>query len=368
MPTDPNLSVSETIARFRDRKKAERNAENGYQELQKFAEWFGGERKVGEVTGESLREYAGKIQEQDSEKEGIHAHRKLQELRLFLIHCDWNPIDLAKCLPLPKSSLALADFEAGKKAKKATKDGYQELRKFVRWSGDREVGKFTPHDMEQYAREVGQSGADSAQRRLQPVKAFVDYWKEQGWISIRLATHLRPPRSRTSGAVRSASPRLVKAMEEGKTYLSQEGYNRLLQQVEDLKAERAGVTEEIRRAMADKDFRENAPLDAAKDRQGRIETQIRELEASIANAEILQEGGDGVITRSTVGARMKVKNKDSGEVVEYTLVDAREADVASRRISIQSPVGQALLDHSIGAEVVIPTPKGTLTYIVQDIS
>ena len=65
---------------------------------------------------------------------------------------------------------------------------------------------------------------------------------------------------------------------------------------------------------------------------------------------------------------MKVKNKDSGDVVEYTLVDAREADVASRRISIQSPVGQALLDHSIGEEVVIPTPKGTLTYIVQDIT
>ena len=268
----------------------------------------------------------------------------------------------------PRVSEALTQFEASKKAKKSAKDGYQELRRFVRWSGDREVGKFTPHDMEQYAREVGQSGADSAQQRLQPVKAFVDYWKEQGWISIRLATHLRPPRSKTAGVGRAAGARPAKPLEEGRTYLSQEGYDRLLQQIEDLKAERVSVTEEIRRAMADKDFRENAPLDAAKDRQGRIETQIRELEASIANAQILPEGGDGVITRSTVGARMKVKNKDSGEVVEYTLVDAREADVSSRKISIQSPVGQALLDHTIGEEVTIPTPKGTLTYIVQDIT
>ncbi len=268
----------------------------------------------------------------------------------------------------PRVSEALAHFESSKKAKKTTKESFQELRKFVRWSGDREVGRFTPHDMEQYAREVGQSGAGSAQQRLQPVKVFVDYWKEQGWISIRLATHLRPPRSKTSGAGRAASPRPPKALEEGRTYLSQEGYNRLLQQVEYLKAERVNVTEEIRRAMADKDFRENAPLDAAKERQGRIETQIRELEASIANAEILREGGDDVITRSTVGAKMKVKNRDSGEVVEYTLVDAREADVASRRISIQSPVGEALLDRSIGDEVSIPTPKGTLTYIVQDIT
>ena len=270
----------------------------------------------------------------------------------------------------PRVSEALTHFEASKKAKKTAKEGHQELRRFVRWSGDREVGRFTPHDMEQYAREVGQSGADSAQQRLQPVKAFVDYWKEQGWISIRLATHLRPPRSKTAGAGRAAGARPAKAPEEGRTYLSQEGYDRLLQQVEDLKAERVNVTEEIRRAMADKDFRENAPLDAAKDRQGRIETQIRELEATIASAHILPENGAAVITRSTVGARMKVKDKDSGDVVEYILVDAREADGASRprRISIQSPVGQALLDHAIGEEVIIPTPKRNLTYIVQDIS
>ena len=268
----------------------------------------------------------------------------------------------------PRVSEALTHFEASKKAKRTAKEGFQELRRFIRWSGDREVGRFTPHDMEQYAREVGQGGADSAQQRLQPVKAFVDYWREQGWISIRLATHLRPPRSKTGGGARTTASRPARHVEEGRTYLSQEGYDRLLQQVEDLKAERVYVTEEIRRAMADKDFRENAPLDAAKDRQGRIETQIRELEASIANAEILPEGGEGVLTRSTVGARMKVKNKETGDVLEYTLVDAREADVAARRISIQSPVGQALLDHAIGEEVTIPTPKGTLTYIVQDIS
>lgn len=270
----------------------------------------------------------------------------------------------------PRVSEALTHFEASKKSKRTAKEGYQELRRFIRWSGDREVGRFTPHDMEQYAREVGQSGADSAQQRLQPVKAFVDYWREQGWITIRLATHLRPPRSKVTGKAAGSRPTAVRqaSHQEGITYLSQEGYNRLLQQVEDLKAERVSVTEEIRRAMADKDFRENAPLDAAKDRQGRIETQIRELEASIANAQILPEGGDADLTRSTVGARMKVKNKETGDVLEYTLVDAREADVASRRISIQSPVGQALLDHAIGEEVTIPTPKGTLTYIVQDIN
>ena len=271
----------------------------------------------------------------------------------------------------PKVSEALSHFESdpSKKIKKSAREGSQELRKFLRWSGDREVSRFTPHDMEQYAKEVGQSGADTAQQRLLPVKAFVEYWKDQGWTDKKLATHLRPPRSKTRGATRASARPVARPAEEEQTFLSQEGYDRLVLQVADLKAERVGVTEEIRRAMADKDFRENSPLDAAKERQGRIETQIRQLESTIAVAQILPGSGNGTdVTRSSVGTRITVKDKDSGEVMDYTLVDAREADIGMRRISIQSPVGQALLDLGGGDEVSVPTPKGTLTYIVQSIT
>jgi transcription elongation factor GreA len=268
-------------------------------------------------------------------------------------------------------SQALSQFESdpNKKNKKGARDGSQELRKFLRWSGDREVGRFTPHDMEQYAKEVGQSGADSAQQRLLPVKAFVEYWKEQGWTDKKLATHLRPPRSKTRTASRAAARPAARPVEDEPTFLSQEGYDRLVQQLEELKEDRVSVTQEIRRAMADKDFRENAPLDAAKERQGRIETQISQLESAIARAQILSDSSNGTeITRSAVGTRITVKDRDSGEVLDYTLVDAREADIAIRRISIQSPVGQALLDLVVGEEVSVPTPKGTLTYIVQNVT
>ena len=272
----------------------------------------------------------------------------------------------------PKVSEALSKFESdpNKKGKKGARDGSQELRKFLRWSGDREVGRFTPHDMEQYAREVGQSGADSAQKRLLPIKAFVDYWKDQGWTDKKLATHLRPPRSKTRTASRAAVARpAARPVEDETTYLSQEGYDRLVQQLEELKEDRVVVTQEIRRAMADKDFRENAPLDAAKERQGRIETQISQLESAIARAEILPGSTNSVeVTRSAVGTRIKVKDKDSGDVIDYTLVDAREADTGLGRISIQSPVGQALLDLGAGEEVSVPTPKGTLTYVVESVT
>ncbi len=274
--------------------------------------------------------------------------------------------------PTPKVSQALSQFETdpNKKIKKSARDGSQELRKFLRWSGDREVGRFTPHDMEQYAKEVGQSGADAAQQRLLPVKAFVEYWKDQGWTDKKLATHLRPPRSKTRTASRAASARpAARPVEDETTYLSQEGYDRLVKQLEELKEDRVTVTQEIRRARADKDFRENAPLDAAREQQGRIETQIRQLESAISSAEILPASSDGAeITRSTVGTRITVKDKDSGEVMDYTLVDAREADLAMQRISIQSPVGQALLDLGPGEEVSVPTPKGTLTYVVESVT
>lgn len=271
----------------------------------------------------------------------------------------------------PKVSQALSQFETdpNRKGKKDAREGGQELRKFLRWSGDREVGRFTPHDMEQYAKEVGQSGADTAQQRLQPVKAFVEYWKAQGWTDKKLATHLRPPRSKTRGTARSAARPAPRPADDEPTFLSQEGYDRIVQQLEELKADRVVVTQEIRTAMADKDFRENAPLDAAKERQGRIETQIRQLESTIASARILPGSTNGVdVTRSAVGTRITVKDKDSGEVMDYTLVDAREADTGLRRISIQSPVGQALLDLALGDEVAVPTPKGTLTYVVESIT
>ncbi len=271
--------------------------------------------------------------------------------------------------PRVSEALSLFESDSSRKAKKNAKEGIQELRKFLRWSGDREVGRFTPHDMEQYAREVGQSGADTAQQRLQPVKAFVEYWKDQGWTDKKLATHLRPPRSRTRGATRAASRPTSRPVEDETTFLSQEGYNRLVQQLEELKAERVTVTQEIRRAMADKDFRENAPLDAAKERQGRIETQIRQLESTVAGAQILPGSAEGAdVSRSAVGTRITVMDKDTGEVMDYTLVDAREADIGLRRISIQSPVGQALLDLGEGEEVSVPTPKGTLTYVVHGVS
>ena len=149
--------------------------------------------------------------------------------------------------------------------------------------------------------------------------------------------------------------------------MSQEGYDRLLADLESLKEERVKVVEDIKLAMADKDFRENAPLDAAKERQGFIESQIRDLEDSLAKAKVIDSSSAEPRQKVSVGARIALRDVDSGRKMVYTLVDVREADVASGKISTVSPIGQAILDRSVGDEVTVNAPRGQVQYLIQEI-
>ena len=264
-------------------------------------------------------------------------------------------------------SEALTRFVAAKKSAKTAQQSHQELGRFVAWVGrERKVSELSPIEVAEYAQQIGLGGSESI-HRLSPVKVFLAYWKDQGWIVNGLASHLRVPRTRRTTAAKT-SPRTNGRTAVTGSQLSQEGYDRLVTQLDDLKDQRALVLEDIKRAMADKDFRENAPLDAAKDQQGIVELRIRELEASINNAQILPEGASSKVARSSVGAKVTLKDTNSGKTLAYTLVDVREADVTQGKISTTSPVGQALLDRMVGEEVTINVPKGTLRYLVQRIT
>jgi transcription elongation factor GreA len=222
------------------------------------------------------------------------------------------------------------------------------------------VSELSPAEVADYAQYASVGSADST-KKLGPVKNFLSFLKEEGWIETGLAAHLRVPRGR-----RLTSPESPHPTTES-TQLSQETYSKLLTQVEMLKEERVKVVEDIRLAMADKDFRENAPLDAAKERQGFIESKIRELEADLANTQILSGATTDQQRRVSVGTKVTLKELSSGKQVVYTLVDVREADVASGKISTISPVGQALLDRATGDEIIVNAPRGTLHYVIEKI-
>ena len=267
-------------------------------------------------------------------------------------------------------SEALTQYVITKKNGKKTLEGHQEITRFVAWVGrERTISELTPSEVADYAQHIGLGGAESAQR-LSPVKGFLAFLKEQGWVETSLAPHLRIPRSRRTSTSRhsTGTDGNGNGTQSSGAQLSQEGYDRLQAQLESLKGERIKVVEDIKRAMEDKDFRENSPLDAAKERQGLIESKIRELESSLTTAQIWSEGSRSANRQKVaIGAEVTLKEIATGKLIHYTLVDVREANVSAGKISTASPVGQALLDRKVGETVSVNVPKGTLQYVIEEI-
>ncbi len=157
-------------------------------------------------------------------------------------------------------------------------------------------------------------------------------------------------------------------MTKGKSYLSHEGHEKLLKKLEFLKTiKRRELAKAVGKARAHGDISENAEYDAAKEEQGLNEKRIAELEAKLANSEILD---DAKMCKNTalIGATIEMKDMDTGEKVQYTLVSELEADYADGKISVTSPIGKGLLGHKKNEVVKIEVPAGVLKYKILKIS
>lgn len=151
-------------------------------------------------------------------------------------------------------------------------------------------------------------------------------------------------------------------------YLTREGYEKLKEEIKFLKTvRRQEISEEIRKARLHGDISENAEYDAAKEAQALNEKRIVELEEKLSRARILDDENlseDEVL----IGATVKLKDLDSGEELQYTLVSEVEADFSQNKISITSPVGKGLLGHKENEIVEIKIPAGILKYKILKIS
>jgi transcription elongation factor GreA len=153
----------------------------------------------------------------------------------------------------------------------------------------------------------------------------------------------------------------------GDIYLTQEGYEKLVNELERLKTvKRRALSKAISEARSYGDISENAEYDAAKDAQGHNEKQIAELEDKLARVRILDKNipKDEVL----IGAKVKLMDMDTQEELEYTLVSELEADYNQGKISVNSPVGAGLLGHKENEIVEINIPAGTLKYKIIEIS
>ncbi len=130
--------------------------------------------------------------------------------------------------------------------------------------------------------------------------------------------------------------------------------------------ERPSVIKAIEEARGHGDLSENADYDAAKERQGFIESRISELEGKIADARIVEINGR---TSETIvfGATVLVVEQESQSKKQYTLVGQDEADMKFNKISVQSPVGRALIGKRVGDFVEVKTPVKMVEYEVVEI-
>lgn len=151
-------------------------------------------------------------------------------------------------------------------------------------------------------------------------------------------------------------------------YLTQEGHDKLEAELRDLKTRgRKEIAEEIAEARAKGDLSENAEYDAAKEAQGHLEDRITKLEDALANARVLDKN-DLDLSRVRVLTTVTILNKKVGKEMKYTLVSANEADFKAGKISVDSPIGSALMGREKGETVEVEVPAGSLELEIKDIT
>jgi len=234
----------------------------------------------------------------------------------------------------------------------------QDLNRFARWCGaKRSIDQIKVTELDNYGAYL--SDQNNPMQKLRPVKAFFSYAKKAGITEENLGRHLNV--KKISG---KRSPR--KAAKQTDTIeLTRHGLEELQRELDSLIAERPAIAEAIRLAAADKDFRENAPLDAAKDHQGQVEARIRELEAIVKTAVIVDSYQSD--SKIKLGTEVTIFDITHNEQLCYTLVGPSEASLARGKLSVESPIGKALVGCTKGDVVEVQAPMGTLEYRIDDI-
>ena len=153
-------------------------------------------------------------------------------------------------------------------------------------------------------------------------------------------------------------------MEEKKNLLTYAGLKALEEELHDLKViKRKEVADKIKETREQGDLSENAEYDAAKDEQRDIEARIEQIEKILKNAEVVVEE-EVDLDKISVGCQVKVLDEEYEEEMELKIVGSSEANSLKGKISNESPVGRALLGHSVGDEIIVETQAGEMKYKV----
>lgn len=151
-------------------------------------------------------------------------------------------------------------------------------------------------------------------------------------------------------------------------YYTEEGLRQLQEELHYLlTTRRKEVAKAIEEAREKGDLSENAEYDAAKEEQAQLESKIYQLQKTLANARVLTD--DEIDTSKVfILSKVKVKNLGINKEEVFTLVSPPEANLAKKKLSVKSPIGEALLGKEVGDIVSVKVPAGTIKFEILEIS
>ena len=234
-----------------------------------------------------------------------------------------------------------------------------ELFKFSRFFPSSQlISELEPSDIETYATQMsGSVSASTSSERVHEVKKFLGYIYKNNMTEYDLSQHIRVRKSktRTFGVKKGKAPETIE--------LTPEGHENLLVEIKDLKNQRGPIALDIQHAAADKDVRENTPLEAAREQLGHVEARIRQIENTL-RVVVIVDPSKRLGKSVSIGSKVALKNVASGKKTKYTVVSATEANPLEGKISDASPVGKSLLGHKANQQIKVSTPSGTLRYLI----
>ena len=238
----------------------------------------------------------------------------------------------------------------------------QEINNFIRWYGgwEKSMNSLEGAAVGNYAEYLARTDAACAQK-LDLVRGFLTYAHKQQWCKENLAVSIRVVKK-----TKSKSPSAKKKNEKKEpAYMTQQAFNEIQIELKSLQEKRLVVMEDIKRAAADKDFKENAPYHAAREQKSMLDGKILELDEMISKAVIIEENQNADTV--CIGSTILLQEVNSGKEVRYTLVGPREVNPAKGKISGVSPVGKAVLGKCPGDIFDVAVPSGKLQFQLKGI-
>ena len=151
--------------------------------------------------------------------------------------------------------------------------------------------------------------------------------------------------------------------------ISAEGHKKLKEEIDKLvRVERPRVVKEIEIALGHGDLSENAEYTYAKEKMALIETRIRDLQERLSSCEVIDLGALPESDRIVFGSSVTIEDIDTSEQKVYRLLGQDEADISKGIISVNSPLGKALIGKEVNDVVEVKTPNGLREYEVVEVS